>query len=111
MRDTLYLQLRDAAPDARLCYALAAGDPGVGIQAQQGTLDAILALAAGRRVVLFVPGADVRLATVQVPARAVPRILQAAPYALEDQFAEDVDTLHFAIGTPGSADGGAHPVA
>ena len=111
MRDTLYLQLRDAAPDARLCYALAAADPGVGIQAQHGTLDTILALAAGRRVVLFVPGADVRLATVQVPARAAPRILQAAPYALEDQLAEDVDTLHFAIGAPASADGGAHPVA
>jgi len=110
MRDTLYLQLRDAAPDARLPYALAAADPGVGIQAQQETLETILALAAGRHVVLFVPGSDVRLASVQVPARAAARILQAAPYALEDQLAEDVDTLHFAVGTPGAADDGAHPV-
>jgi general secretion pathway protein L len=111
MRDTLYLQLRDAAPDAPLSYALASAQPGVGVQAQQATLDTILALAPGRRVVMFAPGADVRLATVQVPARVPQRILQAAPYALEDQLAEDVDTLHFAIGAPGAADNGAHPVA
>lgn len=111
MRDTLYLQLRDGAPDVPLSYALASDQPGVGVQVQQATLDTILALAPGRRVVLFVPGADVRLAAVQVPARAPQRILQAAPYALEDQLAEDVDTLHFAIGAPGAAEGGAHPVA
>lgn len=111
MRDTLYLQLRDAAPDAPLSYALASAQPGVGVQVQQAPLDTVVSLAAARRVVLFVPGADVRLASVQVPARAPQRILQAAPYALEDQLAEDVDTLHFAIGAPGAADGGAHPVA
>lgn len=111
MRDTLYIQLRDAAPDALLAYALASAQPGAAAQVQHGTLDAILALATGRRVVAFVPGADVRLAAVQVPARAAAKILQAAPYALEDQLADDVDTLHFAIGAPGAADGGAHPIA
>jgi general secretion pathway protein L len=111
VRDTLYIQLRDAAPDAPLAYALASAQPGAGAQAQRAPLDTILALAAGRRVVAFVPGADVRLASVQLPARAPAKILQAAPFALEDQLAEDVDTLHFAIGPPGQADGGAHPVA
>lgn len=111
MRDTLYIQLRDPAPDAVLAYALASAQPGAAAQVQRGTLDAILAHAAGRRVVAFVPGADVRLAAVQVPARAAAKVLQAAPYALEDQLAEDVDTLHFALGTPGGAGGGAHPVA
>lgn len=111
MRDTLYLQLRDAAPDAPLAYALTSAQPGAGAQTQRGTLDTVLALAANRRVVAFVPGADVRLAAVSVPARSAPKILQAAPYALEEQLAEDVETLHFAIGSPGEADGGAHPVA
>lgn len=111
MRDTLYIQLRDVAPDQPLAYALASAQPGVGVQAQRATLDTILALAGGRRVVAFVPGTDVRLASVQVPARAPAKILQAAPFALEDQLAEDVDTLHFAIGAPGQAEGGAHPVA
>ncbi|MGH8442212.1 MAG: type II secretion system protein GspL [Nevskiaceae bacterium] len=111
MRDTLYLQLRDVAPDEHLAYATASAGPGSGIRAQHGTLEAILPLAADRRVVLFVPAADVRLAAVQVPAQGHQRILQAAPYAIEDQLAEDVDTLHFAIGVPGGAGNGAHPVA
>jgi general secretion pathway protein L len=111
VRDTLYIQLRDAAPDALLAYALAPAHPGAAAQVQRGTLDSILALAAGRRVVAFVPAAEVRLASVQVPARSAARILQAAPYVLEDQLAEDVDTLHFAIGAPGAVDGGGHPVA
>lgn len=111
MRDTLYLQLRDATPDAALSYALASAQPGVAVQAQRAPLDTILALAPGRRLVLFVPGSDVRLASVQVPARAPQKILQAAPYALEEQLAEDVDTLHFAIGTPGRGEDGGHPVA
>lgn len=111
MRDTLYLQLRDAAPEAPLSYALASAQPGVGVQGQRAPLDTILALAPGRRLVLFVPGADVRLASVQVPARAPQKILQAAPYALEEQLAEDVDTLHFAIGAPGRGEDGGHPVA
>lgn len=112
MRDTLYLQFRDPspiAPDGRLAYAVIGSEPGLGVMAEHGTLENILALAAGRRLVLFVPGADVRLASVQVPARQTQKVLQAAPYALEDQLAEDVDTLHFAIGSR-QADG-SHPVA
>jgi general secretion pathway protein L len=97
VRDTLYIQLREVAPDTPLAYALAGSQPGLGITAQHGTLDNILGQAAGRRVVLFVPGADVRLTQVTVPARQAQKILQAAPYALEDQLAEDVETLHFAL--------------
>jgi general secretion pathway protein L len=96
LRDTLYIQIRDAAPDAPLAYVLA-GQGGVGFSVNHATLDNILALATGRRVVLFVPGADVRLTQVTVPARQAAKILQAAPYALEDQLAEDVETLHFAL--------------
>jgi general secretion pathway protein L len=111
VRDILYLHLRDSAPDAMLPYALVPAQPGAAVQAQRGTLDAICALAANRRVVAFVPGTEVRLAAVQVPARAEAKVLQAAPYVLEDQLAEDVDTLHFALGAAGGAEGGAHPVA
>jgi general secretion pathway protein L len=59
--------------------------------------------------VVFVPAADVRLASVDVPARSVQKVLQAAPYALEDQLAEDVDELHFALGPRQPA--GGYPVA
>ena len=109
MRDTLYIQLREPDADGRVPYALAGSQPELGLRTEHATLDTILGLAAGRRVVVFVPGADVRLAAVTVPARQPQKVLQAAPYALEDQMAEDVDTLHFAIG-PRQA-GGSHPVA
>lgn len=107
MRETLYLHLREAA-DGLVPYAIA-GAPGAAVVADRAPLDHALAHATGRRLVLFVSSADVRLASVQVPARQPQKVLQAAPYALEDQLAEDVDTLHFAIGAR-QADG-AHPVA
>ena len=96
MRDTLYIQL-GSVDDAPVAYARVSGAPGVGVTAEHGSLDQVLGLAAGHRIVLFAPGADVRLASVSVPARQPDKILQAAPYALEDQLAEDVDTLHFAL--------------
>lgn len=112
MRDTLYIQVRDAAPDAPVSYALVSGAPGASIPVEHDGYEQVLARAAGRRIVLFVPGTDVRLTAVQVPARQPQKILQAAPYALEDQLAEDVDTLHFAIAAPGRrAAGEPHPVA
>jgi general secretion pathway protein L len=112
-RDTLFIQLRDDAPEGRLAYALTGANAGSGLRVEHGTLETILSLAPGRRIVVFVPGADVRLSSVQVPARQPQKVLQAAPYALEDQLAEDVDTLHFAIAPDAQrrAANAAHPVA
>lgn len=97
MRDTLYLQLREPAADGTLAYVLTGADETLGIKVEHAPLEQILGLATGRRLVLFVPGADVRLTTASVPARQLQKILQAVPYALEDQLAEDVETLHFAV--------------
>lgn len=115
MRDTLYIRLRDTAPDAPTAYALVHSDtpdslaPRPGVIVQELPLDQVLALGGGRRVVVFVPGVDVRLTRVTVPARQAAKVLQAAPFVLEDQFAEDVDTLHFAIGA--RQPGGSFPIA
>jgi general secretion pathway protein L len=111
VRDTLYLQVRDAEPEAPVAYALVSGTPGASIPVEYDQLEHALAKAGARRIVLFVPGADVRLAAVTVPARQAQKILQAAPYALEDQLAEDVDTLHFAIAPRLGKAGDPHPVA
>jgi len=105
LRDTLYIRLRDTAPDAPTAHALVSSEPldasltRPGVVVRELPLDEVVALGKGRRVVVFVPGVDVRLTTVTVPARQPAKVLQAAPFVLEDQFAEDVDTLHFAIGT------------
>jgi general secretion pathway protein L len=115
VRETLYIRLRDTAPDAPTAHALVTTDPldgGAGrasVFVRELPLDEVIALAAGRRVVVFVPGVDVRLTTVTVPVRQPAKVLQAAPFVLEDQFAEDVETLHFAIGARQAS--GSFPIA
>ena len=54
--------------------------------------------AAGRRVCVLVPGTDVLLAEPEFPVKAGAKLQQVVPYALEEQLAEDIDDLHFAIG-------------
>lgn len=104
MRETFYLRLGET-PDADCEFGVAGADLR-SLRAQRGPLEQASArgLHTGRRVVVFYPATEVRLATAKVPAKQASRILQAVPYALEDQLAEDVDSLHFAIG-PRQADG------
>ncbi|GAC1624862.1 MAG: hypothetical protein NVS9B10_11270 [Nevskia sp.] len=113
MRDTLYIRLRDPAPDAPTAHVLLSADAAAPATARafvrELPLDEVITLGAGRRIVVFVPGSDVRLSQVTVPARQPAKVLQAAPFVLEDQFAEDVETLHFALGS--RLPGGAFPVA
>lgn len=51
-----------------------------------------------KSVVALVPGNKVYLTAVNIPTRNRMRLLQAIPYALEEQLAEDVHDLHFAVG-------------
>jgi len=64
-----------------------------------GALAQAAAAAGARQVVVLVPAVDVLRARASVPLRSGPRLLQALPFALEDQLAEDVDSLHFAAGS------------
>jgi general secretion pathway protein L len=62
-------------------------------------LPEIATAAAGCRVILLVPGAEVLLTTAVVPGGGNrQKIAGAVPYALEEQLASDVDNLHFALG-------------
>ncbi|OQW94497.1 MAG: type II secretion system protein GspL [Beggiatoa sp. IS2] len=49
-------------------------------------------------VTVLLPSTEVVLTQADVPSRQRQRIIQAIPYALEEQFAEEVEKLHFAIG-------------
>jgi general secretion pathway protein L len=64
----------------------------------------------GKRVALLVSGADVSQFQVALPAGNEARLLQLAPFALEDQVSQDVEQLHFAVG-PRDAATGLVPVA
>jgi general secretion pathway protein L len=63
-----------------------------------GRLYDLAASCAGRRCVLLADGASVILAMAVVPARQRHTIMRAVPYVLEEQFAEEVENLHFAVG-------------
>lgn len=65
---------------------------------QTGTLTDAAGLAAGRRVIVFVPGTDVLLAEPVLPLKSGVKLAQVVPFALEEQLASDVEDLHFAIG-------------
>jgi general secretion pathway protein L len=116
VRETLYIRLRQPEAGASTSYAVVLADPAAAaagvppsVFVREAPLEQVIALAAGRKLVVFVPGAEVRLTQVQVPARQPAKVLQAAPFVLEDQLAEDIETLHFALG-PRQADG-VFPVA
>jgi general secretion pathway protein L len=66
--------------------------------AQSGPLSLAAPRAAGRRVCVLVPGAEVLLAEPEVPVRGGAKLQQLVPYALEEHLADDIDDLHFAIG-------------
>jgi general secretion pathway protein L len=65
---------------------------------REGSLREAAAAARGRRTVVLVPGSDVLQTEAELPARGGARVLQALPFALEEQLAEDVENLHFAPG-------------
>ncbi len=68
-----------------------------------GSLGECAAQAQHRNTVVLVPGEEVALLDADIPTRKRQRILQAAPWVLEEHLAEDVERLHFAIG-PRQAD-------
>jgi general secretion pathway protein L len=65
---------------------------------QTGLLSQAAVHGAGRHVCALVPSTDVLLAEPEVPVKAGTKLQQVVPYALEEQLAEDIDDLHFAIG-------------
>ncbi len=65
---------------------------------QIGSLSEAATQALGCRVVVLVPSSDVVLTHATVPTRNRQRILSAVPYQLEEQFAADVESIHFALG-------------
>ena len=109
MADWLLLRLpRTPEEPATWLIASAGGAPLAATQS--GPLAAAAAAAAGRRVCAVVPGSDVLLAEPELPAKSGARLQQLVPYALEEQLADNIDELHFALGRR-AADSNRTPVA
>lgn len=102
MRGQFFLQL-DEAPEAAAHWLRLI--PGVlGGSLSSGSLEDAAAQSAGCQVIALVPSTDVFITQVQVPTQNRQRMLKAIPFALEDQLAAEVETLHFAVGR--EAEGG-----
>jgi general secretion pathway protein L len=97
MSDWLLLRL-PRVPDAPATWMIADANGAPLGPPQAGPLALAAPRAAGRRVCVLVPGADVLLAEPDVPLKAGAKLPQLIPYALEEHLADDVDDLQFAIG-------------
>jgi general secretion pathway protein L len=72
---------------------------------QRGPLALAAAMIANRRVVVLVAGSEVLLTEPELPVRGGARLQQVVPFALEDTLADDVETMHFAVGKRGARAG------
>ena len=61
-------------------------------------LGEVAGYAGGRRVTVIASGEDVVLMEAEVPTGNTAQAKRAIPFSLEDNLADDVDDLHFAIG-------------
>lgn len=96
MADSLLLRL-PRTPHQRPAWLLTGS--GAAQTPESGPLELAASRAKGRPVIVLVPGAEVLLMQAELPAaRGGVKLQQLVPYALEEQLAEDIDELHFAIG-------------
>jgi general secretion pathway protein L len=107
MAESLYIRFPD---DSELVEWVAVDEQGrLAGSVGRGPLEAAAQAAGGRRVVLLLPGLDVVLASVELPAGSATRMRQMVPFALEESLAHDVEKLFFAVGPRSTA--GVVPVA
>ena len=107
MAEALVIQLEEDDGEVSWLAVDAAGARLGGVQ--HGTLIEAAAQAGQRRVIAITPATEVLLTSANVPIRNSARLRQALPFALEEQVAEDVADMHFAVGKRGTT--GDLPVA
>lgn len=93
-----YLVLQLAETESGECRWVIAGADGQMSLAESGSLLEAAHRAQQRPVLVLVPGNDVLVTQVELPVRGASRMLQALPYALEEDIAESITEMHFAIG-------------
>jgi len=95
MQKTFYIHL-GTTPEAGVEWV--SRNEGAATVSGRGELHEAALRAQGAKVVILAPAAPMVTIKAELPPLQGNRLRQALPYALEEQFAEDVDTLHFAIG-------------
>ncbi len=96
MADYLFIRFRDDLPEVE---ALALNDQGRLIEPlSRGPIEHLVRRAHGRRVVVLLPGTEIVTTQAQLPKASPARLRQLLPFTLEDVFAADIESLHFAAG-------------
>jgi len=89
-------------------WAMSNGEGRLLSDTSTGTIQELAKAVDGRKSIVVLPGDSVLLAEANLPGNPT-RAQQAIPYALEDQVADDIEDLHFAIGRKDK--GNNYPVA
>ena len=97
MARTLFIRIDPTATEAT--WQLVDNDQLVGPVGQGHISDARNA-ANGSHVVVLLPSEEIYLANVMLPGKNRKKLLKALPYAVEDQLVDNIDDLHFALGSP-----------
>lgn len=96
MSELLVVRLDSPAP-ATQCW-MVVDDNGAILDPGTAALGDAAAKAAGRKVVALAPATEVLRTAVEVPVRSRSKLAQVLPFAMEEQLADDVESLHFAAG-------------
>ncbi|HTV80151.1 MAG TPA: type II secretion system protein GspL [Steroidobacteraceae bacterium] len=93
-----WLLIRIGTDPGTVDYLAADGAGRILTAARCGPLGEAAQHQAGRRVCVLAPASDVLLTDAEVPLKSGTRYQQIVPFALEEQLAEDIESLHFAVG-------------
>lgn len=96
MSELLVVRLESPAPASR-CW-MVVDDNGSVLEPGTPALGDAAAKAAGRKVIALAPATEVLRTAVDVPVRGRSKLAQLLPFAMEEQLADDVESLHFAAG-------------
>jgi general secretion pathway protein L len=103
MADLLVLRFNDTQADAVEWVSVDQFGGQLG-EVSRGDLTTAAADVGGRKVIALVPAFSVLRLFAEIPVRAAAKVLKALPFAMEEQLAEDVEELHFAMGKRGTDD-------
>jgi general secretion pathway protein L len=95
---TEYVVIRLAAEDQAVQWILADSNGTQRSNTSSGSLEQVANEIGDRSVIVLVPSVELLSTTVHIPARSSAKIKAALPFALEENLAEDVENLHFAVG-------------
>ena len=102
MSELLVVRLEPPNPASR-CWVVV-DEHGALVDAGSSSLADAAGKATGRKVIALAPATEVLRTVVQVPVRGRAKLAQVLPFAMEEQLADDVDSLHFAPGRAGADD-------